>query len=221
MAEASYDLLARADADSDLYLAARIRYSPEEGCISVVQGWSMGSYSEVEAAMQALPEEDTVPSGLNSREFYALVRQYLSARLGADQIFFSGWDQLSPPQEGDLLLTLVDYLGSAALADNTVGSVYTMEAMQFRAGSWVPQEAPFTLVLSRSAGDGVFLSVAGEAISNPAAMSLDEVARQPLPGSVRSGDSPVPGRMAHPRWARAPGYSSVFLPGRRPGGAAW
>ena len=49
---------------------ARIRYSPEEGCISVVQGWSMGSYSEVEAAMQALPEEDTVPSGLNSREFY-------------------------------------------------------------------------------------------------------------------------------------------------------
>lgn len=56
MAEASYDLLARADADSDLYLAARIRYSPEEGCISVVQGWSMGSYSEVEAAMQALPE---------------------------------------------------------------------------------------------------------------------------------------------------------------------
>lgn len=113
MAEASYDLLARADADSDLYLAARIRYSPEEGCISVVQGWSMGSYSEVEAAMQALPEEDTVPSGLNSGEFYALVRQYLSARLGADQIFFSGWDQLPPPQEGDLLLTRVDYLGSA------------------------------------------------------------------------------------------------------------
>ena len=180
MAEASYDLLARADADSDLYLAARIRYSPEEGCISVVQGWSMGSYSEVEAAMQALPEEDTVPSGLNSGEFYALVRQYLSARLGADQIFFSGWDQLPPPQEGDLLLTRVDYLGSAALADNTVGSVYTMEAMQFRAGSWVPQEAPFTLVLSRSAGDGVFLSVAGEAISDPAAMSLDEVARQPF-----------------------------------------
>ena len=130
--------------------------------------------------MQALPEEDTVPSGLNSGEFYALVRQYLSARLGADQIFFSGWDQLPPPQEGDLLLTRVDYLGSAALADNTVGSVYTMEAMQFRAGSWVPQEAPFTLVLSRSAGDGVFLSVAGEAISNPAAMSLDEVARQPF-----------------------------------------
>lgn len=95
-------------------------------------------------------------------------------------IFFSGWDQLPPPQEGDLLLTRVDYLGSAALADNTVGSVYTMEAMQFRAGSWVPQEAPFTLVLSRSAGDGVFLSVAGEAISNPAAMSLDEVARQPF-----------------------------------------
>ena len=180
MAEASYDLLARADADSDLYLAARIRYSPEEGCISVVQGWSMGSYSEVEAAMQALPEEDTVPSGLNSGKFYALVRQYLSARLGADQIFFSGWDQLSPPQEGDLLLTRVDYLGSAALADNTVGSVYTMESMQFRAGSWVPQEAPFTLVLSRSAGDGVFLSVAGEAISDPAAMSLDEVARQPF-----------------------------------------
>ena len=61
-----------------------------------------------------------------------------------------------------------------------MGSVYTMEAMQFRAGSWVPQEAPFTLVLSRSAGDGVFLSVAGEAISDPAAMSLDEVARQPF-----------------------------------------
>lgn len=106
--------------------------------------------------MQALPEEDTVPSGLNSGEFYALVRQYLSARLGADQIFFSGWDQLPPPQEGDLLLTRVDYLGSAALADNTVGSVYTMEAMQFRAGSWVPQEAPFTLVLSRSAGTESF-----------------------------------------------------------------
>ena len=101
-----------------------------------------------------------------------------------------------------------------------MGSVYTMEAMQFRAGSWVPQEAPFTLVLSRSAGDGVFLSVAGEAISNPAAMSLDEVARQPFRDlydpeiALFRTDGP-------PRWARAPGYSSVFLPGRRPGGAAW
>ena len=100
MAEASLDLLARADADSDLYLAARIRYSPEEGCISVVQGWSMGSYSEVEAAMQALPEEDTVPSGLNSREFYALVRQYLSARLGADQIFFPAGTSFLLPRRG-------------------------------------------------------------------------------------------------------------------------
>lgn len=101
MAEASYDLLARADADSgaSTWLPAS-GTAPKRDAISVVQGWSMGSYSEVEAAMQALPEEDTVPSGLNSGEFYALVRQYLSARLGADQIFFSGWDQLPPPQRG-------------------------------------------------------------------------------------------------------------------------
>lgn len=70
-------------------------------------------------------------------------------------------------------------------------------------------------------GTELFLSVAGEAISNPAAMSLDEVARQPFRDLYDPEIALFRDGMAHPRWARAPGYSSVFLPGRRPGGAAW
>ena len=60
----------------------------------------MGSYSEVEAAMQALPEEDTVPSGLNSGEFYALVRQYLSARLGRTRSSFPAGTSFLLPRRG-------------------------------------------------------------------------------------------------------------------------
>lgn len=180
MAEASYDLLARADADSDLYLAARIRYSPEEGCHlcrpGLVHGLLFGGRGRHAGS-----------AGGGHRTLRPEQRRILCpgpsvsvCPSGGGQIFFSGWDQLPPSPGGGCARLGWTITAPPPWRDNTVGSVYTMEAMQFRAGSWVPQEAPFTLVLSRSAGDGVFLSVAGEAISDPAAMSLDEVARQPF-----------------------------------------
>lgn len=45
-----------------------------------------------------------------------------------------------------------------------------------------PLEEPFTLVLSRSAKDGSFLSVAEETVSDPSTISLEDIVRRPFLG---------------------------------------
>lgn len=165
--QAAYTVLAQADTDNTLYFAACLIYDREENTIGGYD-FAMGSLDEVSDQIERVV---TLPSGIDSQEFYPLVYQYYSQKYQGQTYYFAV-DQPDLPQEEDVRLGPVRYAGSCRL-EQGFGSAYVVETYLYHAGAWTKSD-PQYLVLLRDE-QGAFLSVLGEASGDATGMSVRDI----------------------------------------------
>lgn len=152
--QTAYTVLAQADTDDSLYFSACLIYDAEENTL-VLYDYTMGTLEEVTEYMDSLT---SLPSRIDSEEFYSLAHQYYGQKYQGETYYFTA-DQPDAPQENDLLLGPVRYNGSCHL-DQGFGSAYTVNFSRYHSGEWTLPRIQY-LVLLRDE-DGAFLSVLGE-----------------------------------------------------------
>lgn len=152
--QTAYTVLARADTDNSLCFSACLIYDAEENTIGAYD-YAIGPLEEVSAHMEGLV---TLPSGIDSQEFYTLAHQYYSQKYQGQTYYFVT-DQPVAPQEGDLRLGPVSYAGSCRL-DQGFGSAYAIDVYQYRSGQWTGPDTQYLVLLRDETGS--FLSVLGE-----------------------------------------------------------
>ena len=119
--QTAYTVLAQADTDDSLFFAACLIYDEEENTIGGYD-FAMGALDEVSEQIQSVV---TLPSRIDSQEFYTLAHQYYSQKYQG-QTYYFGVDQPEVPQENDICLGPVSYAGSCRLSQG-FGSAYIVE----------------------------------------------------------------------------------------------